>query len=129
KPAGCCLGQGGVFSLAFSPDGKQLASTHVGWMRSRRFMCGQRLPMVPQVRLWETRGPGQPQLNRAAFLLPSDRWEHPQAQFSSDGASLLVQEPAHGLVRWNLAEQRLEKVLEGRSWALLSPNSRTIAAE
>ena len=129
KPEGYCLGQGGVFSLAFSPDGKRLASTHVNGLHSARFMCCLCLPMVPQIRLWEAGlGRGQPQLNRAMFLLPSDRWAYPQVQFSPDGTSLFVVESGHGLVRWDIAEQRLDKLIEGDRWIILSPDGRTVAA-
>jgi WD40 repeat protein len=126
KPEGYCLGQGSVFSLAFSPDGKQLASSHCSCFHSPpgRTCCG--MPMIPQIRLWEAGyGLSVPMFNRATFQA-SNRCSHPVVQFSADGKSVLAAEVV--LLRWNIAEQKLDTLFDGRH-VVLSPDGATAVLE
>src|SRR5262249_58207382 len=78
KPQGATgsLAPTSVVSLAYSPDGKRLASSHNPLYLHSRNARVQVMPPPPQIRLWESLLPGQPPwLCRSVFTAPQrTRW-------------------------------------------------------
>jgi WD40 repeat protein len=111
-----------VYSLAYSPDGRALASTHMPVFSKR---VRSTLASVPvQVKLWDTLPhEHEPCTNVASFS--TSALTHPYPTFSADGTLLFVA-AGQELLEWDRAAQRL-KTRDSAGRPVLSADGRTMA--
>jgi WD40 repeat protein/serine/threonine protein kinase len=94
---------GGVFALAFSPDGKTIAS--VG---------GDRRTSLGEARVWETA------TGRDRFTLAGDQNLNRSVTFSPDGTRLVIGGDDKTAKLWDATMGRLLQILEGHNEAVYS---------
>jgi WD40 repeat protein len=117
---------GSILSLSYSPDGRQLASSHQALLpiESRH----QSQPLPPEVRLWTSDQPDlEPKRLVAVFAAPRWDWDWPALSFSPDGKQLYAA-TSRGLLRWDIPGQRLDRFFEGYH-VTISPDGQTVARD